>query len=200
MTYIKTALILGSACTILACTPSAPPEADSAETEAMSQVEVMPDSTEIPEVEALVSDIKMADGTTLGSVSLTDLAEGGIQVTISISGLDGAGTHAMHFHEKGLCEAPGFTSSGGHFNPTNVSHGTMSPDGPHAGDMMNIEVTSDGIGTLTVVNERVSIRGDYGLPALIDDDGAALIIHEKADDFTTQPTGAAGGRIGCAVL
>jgi Cu-Zn family superoxide dismutase len=166
----------------------------------MSPVEVMPDSAEIPEAEALVRDIQMADGTTLGTVSLVDLAEGGIQVTISISGLDGAGTHAMHFHEIGLCEAPSFTSSGGHFNPTNVSHGTMSSDGPHAGDMMNIEVTSDGMGTFTVVNERVSIMGDYGLPALIDGDGAALIIHEKADDYTTQPTGAAGGRIGCAEL
>ena len=200
MTYIKTALILSSACTIFACTPSAPPEADTSETDAMSQVEVMPEPTEIPEADAFVRDIQMADGTTLGSVSLVDLAEGGIQVTISISGLDGAGTHAMHFHEKGLCEAPGFTSSGGHFNPSNVSHGTMSSDGPHAGDMMNIEVTSDGMGTLTVVNERVSIEGGYGLPALIDEDGAALIIHEKADDYTTQPTGAAGGRIGCAVL
>jgi Cu-Zn family superoxide dismutase len=200
MTYIKTALILSSACTLLACTPSPAPEADTSMTETMTQAEVMPDSTAMPEIEAVVRDIKRADGTTLGTVSLMELAKAGTEVTISISGLDGAGTHAIHFHEIGLCEAPGFTSSGGHFNPTNVAHGTMSSDGPHAGDMMNIEVADDGSGTLTIINERVSINGDFGLSTLNDDDGTALIIHEKADDYKTQPTGAAGGRIGCAVL
>ena len=200
MTYIKTVLILGSACTLLACTPSTTPEADTPVTDVVTQVEVMPDSTTMPGMQAVVRDIKMADGTSLGTVSLMELAEAGTEVTISISGLDSAGTHAIHFHEKGICEAPGFTSSGGHFNPTNSAHGSMSPGGPHAGDMMNIEVANDGSGTLTMINERVSIDGDFGLSTLIDDDGTALIIHEKADDYKTQPTGAAGGRIGCAVI
>jgi Cu-Zn family superoxide dismutase len=82
----------------------------------------------------------------------------------------------------------------------NMDHGKMSANGPHAGDMMNIEVDRNGMGTLTVINDRVSINGEHGLPALLDADGTALIIHEKADDYITQPTGAAGSRIGCAVL
>jgi Cu-Zn family superoxide dismutase len=177
MNYLKTAVFLTSVCTLIACSPSAPPEA-----------------------EALEREILTPTGATLGTVSLKDLGEGGTQVTVTVSGLDGAGTHAMHFHEIGRCEAPSFTSSGGHYNPTNMAHGKLSPDGPHAGDMMNMEVGNDGMGTLTVINERVSINGEHGLPALLDTDGTALIIHEKADDYTTQPTGAAGGRIGCAVL
>lgn len=177
MTYLKSAFLITSVFAIAACSPSDPPVADIFE-----------------------RDILTATGETLGTVTLNDLGASGTEVTVNISGLEGAGIHAMHFHEIGLCEAPDFTSSGGHYNPTNKAHGKMSEDGPHAGDMMNIEIGSDGTGTLTVVNEFVSINGDHGLPALLDSDGTALIIHEKADDYITQPTGAAGGRIGCAVL
>jgi Cu-Zn family superoxide dismutase len=81
-----------------------------------------------------------------------------------------------------------------------MAHGKLAADGPHAGDMMNIEVGDDGTGSLTVINELVSINGEHGLPALLDEDGTALIIHEKADDYITQPTGAAGSRIGCALI
>ncbi|MFT4654561.1 MAG: Cu-Zn family superoxide dismutase [Kangiellaceae bacterium] len=177
MTNFKTALLVTSVCVLAACSQSTPPDASVFE-----------------------RNILTSTGDTLGTLSLIDLGEDGTQVTISVSGLDGAGSHAMHFHEFGLCEAPGFTSSGGHKNPMNKSHGKLSDDGPHAGDMMNIEVGTDGTGTLTVINEYVSINGDHGLPALLDDDGTAFIIHEIADDFITQPTGAAGSRIGCAVL
>jgi len=144
--------------------------------------------------------ILTASGDVLGTVQLKDLGSKGTEVTVAVSGLSQAGTHAMHFHEIGLCEAPSFTSSGGHYNPTNMDHGKMSDNGPHAGDMMNMEVGADGTGTLTVINARVSIKGDHGLPALLDANGSALIIHERGDDYVTQPTGAAGARIGCAEL
>ena len=177
MTKFKTALLLISVCVLAACSQSP-----------------------APDTSVFERDILTATGDTLGTLSLKDLGKDGTQVTVSISGLDGAGSHAMHFHEFGRCEAPSFTSSGGHKNPMNMAHGKLSDDGPHAGDMMNIEVGSDGTGMLTVVNDRVSINGEHGLPALLGDDGTALIIHEKADDYITQPTGAAGSRIGCAVL
>ncbi len=177
MTYLKTALLISTVSIFAACSGT---------------------DSETPMT--LQKDILTASGDVLGTVTLKDLGAAGTEVSVSVSGLEGAGTHAMHFHEIGLCEAPGFTSSGGHFNPTGMAHGKMSPDGPHAGDMMNLEVGEDGTGTLTIINERVSINGDHGLPALLDSDGTALIIHEKADDYITQPTGAAGGRIGCVVL
>jgi len=177
MTYIKMAILLTSVATIAACS-----DVDTTVHESLQQ------------------NILTASGDVLGTVTLRDLGSAGTEVTVAIQGLTEAGTHAMHFHEIGLCEAPGFTSSGGHYNPTAMDHGKMSENGPHAGDMMNLDVSADGVGTLTVVNERVSIHGHHGLPALLDADGSALIIHERADDYVTQPTGAAGARIGCAEL
>jgi Cu-Zn family superoxide dismutase len=177
MSYLKAAILFTSAGLISACS-----------------------GVETTVEKYLQQDILTASGDILGTVKLKDLGADGTEVTVSVSGLSQEGTHAMHFHEIGLCEAPGFTSSGGHYNPTNMDHGKMSENGPHAGDMMNLDVGSDGAGMLTVVNDRVSIRGDHGLPALLDSDGSALIIHERADDYVTQPTGAAGARIGCAEL
>lgn len=143
--------------------------------------------------------IKSADGSTLGSLKLTDLGAGGTKVTVTVAGIS-PGIHAMHFHEIGACVAPDFKSSGGHYNPTGVSHGVKSKHGPHAGDMMNVTVADDGSGEFTVINERVSINGDHNLPALLDADGTALVLHAKADDYQSQPSGAAGARIGCAVI
>ncbi len=144
-------------------------------------------------------DILSSDGSTLGTLTLKDLGMGGTSVTVSVSGIS-EGSHAMHFHEFGRCDAPDFKSAGGHYNPNNRSHGKMVADGPHAGDMMNIEVSADLSGQMTVVNDRVSLYGGHDLPAIFDADGTALILHEKADDYKSQPTGAAGGRIGCALL
>jgi len=147
----------------------------------------------------LTQAILNADGEALGSLMLEDLGKGGTKVTVTVAGVS-PGPRAMHFHETGKCDAPDFKSSGGHYNPTDAAHGHKMEDGPHAGDMMNIEIAADGTGTFIVTNERVSINGDHGLPALLDSDGTALILHAGQDDYQTQPTGAAGARIGCAVV
>ena len=149
--------------------------------------------------ETLTQTILNADGAPLGSLMLEDLGAQGTKITVSVSGVS-PGAHAMHFHEIGQCDAPDFKSSGGHYNPTDMSHGHKMPNGPHAGDMMNVEVAADGTGTFIVTNDRVSINGNHGLPALMDEDGTALILHAGEDDYVSQPTGAAGGRIGCAVV
>jgi Cu-Zn family superoxide dismutase len=198
MIHFKTALLISSIGTLAACSPATPPATMPA---TMPEAATAPVTTPATNnTSSFERNILTATGDTLGTLSLKDLGEDGTEVTVTVSGIDGAGTHGMHFHETGVCEAPSFTSSGGHFNPMSMAHGKLSPDGPHAGDMMNMEVGADGTGTLTVINARVSISGDHGLPALLDADGTALIIHERGDDYTTQPTGAAGGRIGCAVL
>jgi len=120
-----------------------------------------------------------------------------VLVKVEVKGLT-PGTRAMHFHEIGRCEAPDFTSSGGHFNPAGVAHGQVE-DGPHAGDMMNIEIDADGNGSFSVLNDMVSVKsGD--LPALMDADGTALVIHAGPDDYESQPSGAAGPRVACAVI
>lgn len=160
----------------------------------------MEDSMQSERGEVMTKDIMNPDGEKIGSVTLTSLGMDGTEVKVDVSGLE-QGTHALHFHQTGKCEGPDFSSAGGHFNPTNMEHGFDSANGPHAGDMENIDLGVNGEGVFTVTNDRVSIRGDNSeLPALLDADGAALMIHMEADDYTSQPSGAAGARVGCAVI
>jgi Cu-Zn family superoxide dismutase len=160
----------------------------------------MADSMENERGEVMTRDIMNPEGETIGTVTLTSLGMSGTEVKVDVSGLE-QGTHALHFHQTGKCEGPDFASAGGHFNPTDKEHGFDVADGPHAGDMENIDVGINGEGVFTVTNKRVSIRSnDSELPALLDADGAALMIHQKADDYTSQPSGAAGARVGCAVI
>lgn len=199
MNLSKIAILLASSCTIFACTPEVP-NLPSPEVPPEPKVVDTNDSAMAVDEEAIERYILTAERTSIGTISLVDVGIHGTKVTVSLSGLQGAGVHAMHFHETGKCESPDFSSAGGHYNPENTNHGAYASGGPHAGDMMNIEVNEDGIGVMTIVNERVSINGQQQLPALFDDDGSALIIHAGADDYESQPSGAAGPRIGCAVL
>ena len=105
-----------------------------------------------------------------------------------------AGTHAFHVHETGACVPP-FTSAGGHFNPTDVGHGLMDDDGMHAGDMPNIHVPPASVLEQEVLNTALALDD-----ALFDADGAAIVIHAGADDYATNPAGAAGARIACGVI
>lgn len=160
----------------------------------------MADTMEATRGEVMKKDIMNPEGEKIGTVTLTSLGMGGTEVKVDVSDLE-QGTHALHFHQTGKCEGPEFKSAGGHFNPTDNEHGFDTADGPHAGDMENINIGVNGEGIFTVTNERVSLRSDDNdLPALLDADGSALMIHQKADDYTSQPSGAAGARVGCAVI
>lgn len=150
------------------------------------------------EAESTTYDILNASGSKIGTLAIKDEGTHGVELKVQVSGLE-TGTSAMHIHETGVCIGPDYKSAGGHFNPENVSHGSVG-DGPHAGDMMNIEIKADGTGTFNVANHKVSLNGAHGLPALRDADGSALIIHAKGDDYKSQPSGAAGPRIACAVI
>ncbi len=106
------------------------------------------------------------------------------------------GKHAIHVHEHGSCDDAG-NAAGGHFNPDGVQHGFLPSDGhamAHAGDMGNIQVSLGGFGRLRIHLPGVSLsEGHYSIA------NKAIILHEKVDDFG-QPTGNAGGRIGCGVI
>lgn len=104
------------------------------------------------------------------------------------------GTHAFHIHAVGECEPP-FTSAGGHYNPDGQAHGIMSPEGLHAGDMPNIHVPASGQLDIEVLNTRVRVED-----LLAQEGGTALVIHEGADDYATDPAGGAGPRIACGVI
>ena len=135
------------------------------------------------------------DGSSVsGTVRLEDVP-GGLKVDAEVKGVP-LGKHGFHIHENGACADEG-KAAGGHFNPDHVSHGLLSKDGfshAHAGDLGNVEVGADGRGKLATTLRGLSLsEGKYNVA------GKAIILHEKEDDFG-QPTGNAGGRIGCGVI
>jgi Cu-Zn family superoxide dismutase len=136
-------------------------------------------------------------GTAIGTVQLHQDAGGVVLVRVDAAGLP-AGAHGMHVHAVGRCEGPAFASAGGHFNPGGHKHGLNNPEGPHEGDLPQIEASFTGTGTVMVTTNRISLTS--GANFIGDADGSALIIHAAADDQVTDPTGNSGGRIACAVL
>lgn len=138
-----------------------------------------------------------ANGDTIGTAEFVETPNG-VMISVSAEGLP-AGEHGFHIHSTGICDpAEGFKTSGGHFAPRGHQHGLMLAEGPHAGDMPNQFVSSDGELRATVFNDRVTLGAGYN--SLRDDDGSALVIHAGADDYKSQPTGDAGGRLACAVI
>jgi len=117
----------------------------------------------------------------------------GIHVTGSFTGL-AFGEHGFHIHEKGDCSAPDGASAGGHFNPTSSPHGARDAAERHVGDLGNLKADPYGMARLDITDEKISLDGPNSII------GKAVIIHEKADDFQTQPTGNAGARIACGVV
>jgi Cu-Zn family superoxide dismutase len=107
------------------------------------------------------------------------------------------GNHAIHIHAIGDCSAPDGTSAGGHWNPTNESHGKWEVPPFHRGDIGNIVIGADGEGTITRKTDLWCIGCNDDIKNII---GKSIIIHQGPDDFTSQPAGAAGPRIGCGVI
>src|SRR5207237_5743237 len=110
-----------------------------------------------------------------------------------------AGTKGVHIHEVGRCDPPSFQSAGAHLNPAKAEHGTSNPRGPHAGDLPNLTVETGGRGHLETTAPRVSLE-KKGAILLIDADGSAVVVHERADDMRTDPDGNSGARIACGVV
>ena len=106
------------------------------------------------------------------------------------------GLRAVHIHEYGDCSAPDGTSAGGHWNPTNTAHGKWGEGEFHLGDIGNIMVGDDGTGKIELATDLWEI----GTGSIRDVVGKGIIVHAGADDFTSQPSGAAGARIGCGVI
>jgi Cu-Zn family superoxide dismutase len=134
-------------------------------------------------------------GSTVNGTALLNDTTDGLEVRIIIHGAP-AGTHGIHFHEKGSCDEGG-DAAGGHYNPDSMKHGDVVKNGvagAHAGDLGNIEIGADGKGSLNLVIPDLTVSG--GRYNVTD---RAVILHEKEDDFG-QPTGNAGGRIGCGVI
>ena len=119
-----------------------------------------------------------------------------VTLAVALVGLP-EGIHAMHLHTTGSCVVPEFKTAGGHLNPGGKQHGTLNPMGSHLGDMPNVTIAGNGVGTATVT---LNGTGTELKPILFDADGTAIVIHAAPDDSMTDPTGNAGARIACGEL
>ena len=142
------------------------------------------------------AEVRDAQGASLGTARFEE-GESGVRIALQLTGLP-EGTHGFHIHQVGECTAPGFESAGSHFNPTNRQHGLENPQGPHAGDMENIEVGAGGTVQLAIDNDRITLGG--GPNSLLDADGSSIVFHAQADDNVTDPSGNSGDRIACGVI
>jgi Cu-Zn family superoxide dismutase len=140
--------------------------------------------------------IKDVQGKQIGTATLTEGADG-VRIALDISKLP-PGAHGLHIHSVGKCEAPDFKSAGPHFNPDAKKHGMKNPDGPHAGDLSNVEVGADGTVKTAVTTKLVTLGA--GRNSLFQEGGTALVIHADPDDERTDPAGNSGARIACGVI
>lgn len=139
--------------------------------------------------------LKDVSGNEVGKAALTNTPSG-VLIRLDLTAAS-SGEHALHFHAVGKCEPPDFKSAGPHFNPAEAKHGLENPAGPHAGDMPNLHVPGDGKLSIELLNPMVTLSGKS---ALLDDDGAALVVHAGADDYRTDPAGNAGDRVACGII
>jgi Cu-Zn family superoxide dismutase len=137
-----------------------------------------------------------ARGDRVGTARLTESA-GKVRVAVEATGL-APGAHGVHIHSVGACDPPAFTSAGGHYNPLGQKHGLEGSDGPHAGDLPNLQADAAGKARYETTTSLVTISD--GLVSVFDADGSAIVIHEKPDDQRTDPAGDSGARVACGVL
>jgi Cu-Zn family superoxide dismutase len=141
-------------------------------------------------------EINDASGSLRATGTLQQRADG-IAVHIQAHGMK-PGSYGIHVHAVGQCAGPAFASAGGHWNPTGKQHGRDNPMGMHEGDLPNLVIGSDGNGTLDAVVAGGKLSD--GAAALLDADGAAIVIHAAADDYKTDPSGNSGARVACGVV
>lgn len=137
---------------------------------------------------ASVTPLINTKGAEIGTLTLTPFEKGSmIQVDATLP----AGTHGFHIHAIGKCDTPDFASAGGHYNPDNKEHGFNQKEGPHAGDLPNLMATEDGKISESVFIDKIPFSTLSTL---------SFVVHEGADDYQSQPSGASGNRIACATF
>ena len=148
-----------------------------------------------PASQQAIAIIGSASGSGLtGTATFTQVGD---QITL-LAEISGAspGLHGFHIHEFGDCSSPDGKSAGGHWNPTDVAHGKWGEGEFHLGDIGNINVGDDGTGSIELTTDL----WEMGTGSDVDIVGKGIIVHAGADDFTSQPSGAAGARFGCGTI
>jgi Cu-Zn family superoxide dismutase len=192
ITRTQSFALLVAAFAAVSCSPSSPAVQPAPSPSPTSPARSLP-APNVAQTTA-VATIRDAAGRTVGNATLVD-TYAGVLLTGSLTDL-GLGSHGIHIHAVGKCEAP-FTSAGGHFNPTGHQHGFRNASGPHLGDMPNVDTPASGTLQFETLIPGVTLKGQN---ALLDADGAAIVVHASKDDYTTEPAGNSGGRIACGVI
>lgn len=133
------------------------------------------------------------EGRDLGAIRLRDTPSGSALAVVVLVGLP-EGIHAIHLHETGDCQSDDFSSAGGHI-AGDREHGIFAESGPHPGDMPNLTVKENGVGEIEVFLPYLDVERD-----ILDEDGAAFVMHAAPDDYESQPSGNADGRIACGAF
>ena len=191
-------LALMSACGGQTEPPATPPAPEApAEPVAEAPKPPPPPAVEASKAELRTLEVKIEgkSGSKLsGKATLTEV-DGGVKVALSVEGVAPGGDHGAHVHEKGDCSAPDGASAGGHFNPAGNEHALPTTEKRHLGDLGNLTIGKDGKGSLEITIPGANLKA--GAPNSFA--GKSIIVHAKKDDGG-QPTGNAGGRIGCGVI
>jgi Cu-Zn family superoxide dismutase len=142
--------------------------------------------------------LQTSQGQPAGTVTFTNV-KNGVRMKISLENIP-FGEHAVHIHEHAVCDAPDFKGAGGHFNPAGKKHGYENPMGHHNGDLpKNVSVGEDHRGDATFVLSDISLDPSAAT-SIFANGGTSVVVHEKADDMKTDPSGNAGNRIACGVV
>lgn len=150
----------------------------------------------VHQLRAATANIAPASGTLVSGRLNIEAVDGGVRIRGELGGLGRGTQHAIHVHERGDCSAADGSSAGGHFNPTNALHGRAGQGPHHVGDMDNLRADANGVAQVDIHLRGVVLGGGAPVDVL----GRAIIVHAAPDDYSSQPSGNAGARIGCGVI
>lgn len=175
------------------CAQQDTPEQDPQSEPQMQQEAEQTMSTAATDYSKAVAVIHPTEGNEASGTVTFTATNDGVQVQAEIEGIE-EGNHGFHIHQYGDCTAPDGTSAGGHYNPEGTEHAGPDADTRHVGDMGNIEANAEGVATKDYVDSKITLNGPNSII------GHGVIIHAGEDDLESQPTGAAGPRLGCGVI